>query len=944
MSPSLAPSRSIPSEAAEQRPGHADNGRDPADAAFAAEVRFLSALLDGAVRRLAGEAELALIEEVRSAAIDLRARHAVDGARQLVERLARLSLAELRTLTRAFAVYFDLINLAEQRARIRALHNRALQGSTLHESLDAALAELREKGVGSEEVRRLLGTALVVPVFTAHPSEARRRTILEKLGAISRLLDRLEYGQLLPHERRAAESAIAEEVETFWLSSLVRSDRPSVLDEVRQGLGMVAGLFSVVPDLYARMEEALARSYPDLAGMALPAFLRFGSWIGGDRDGNPHVTPAVTAEAVSVQQEAALRHYLACVEELFGKLSHAVPFLEPSPEFRAALERGARLVPEADLGQPSEPYRGQCRVIAARLRRTLAYLRERELRWPPEAAPPPEIYTRREQLLADLSVITDDLRRAGAGAAARGRIHDLCRSVQVFGLHLLTLDVREHSTRHAQALEEVLAWAGVTPRYRKLPASERFDCLAGVLQQTRPLLPARLPFSPATCEVVQTFRTLAALLEQQCPEAVENYIISGTAEPVDLLEVLLLAREAGLFNPAENVSRLSIVPLFEAAAPLVNAYAIMQRLLTLPVYRQHLRLRGDVQEIMVGYSDSNKEAGFLPSAWGLYQAQRALADMGRRTGVTVQLFHGRGGAVGRGGGPANQAILGQPHGTVNGRLRFTEQGEVIADRYGHPAIAERHLEQVLNAVLRASSAGAEGQPPPAWERLLQRLAERAGRCYRDLVYETPEFLTYFEQATPIGEISHLKLGSRPARRGGATSGVEQLRAIPWVFAWMQSRHTLPGWYGLGSAVVEYLADYPEDRTTLADMYQRWPVWRTLIDNAQMILAKADLTIARLYADLVEDRAVGDRIFARIAEEYRRAVGVIELLTGEAGLLARMPVLRRSIQRRNPYVDPLSYIQLVLLRRLRGEAEPPEELLTAVLESINGIASGLKNTG
>jgi phosphoenolpyruvate carboxylase len=388
---------------------------------------------------------------------------------------------------------------------------------------------------------------------------------------------------------------------------------------------------------------------------------------------------------------------------------------------------------------------------------------------------------------------------------------------------------------------------------------------------------------------------------------------------------------------------LNIVPLFESLEPLRTAPLIMQRLLTLPVYRHHLELRGNLQEVMIGYSDSNKESGPLQSAWALYQAQRALADTGRRTGVTVQMFHGRGGAVGRGGGPANRAILAQPRGTVAGRLRLTEQGEMIADRYGHAAIAERHLGQVLNAVLRASFPEADEGPDPAWERALERLADAAGEHYRALIYETPEFLAYFEHATPIAEVSELKIGSRPPRRGDA-GGVAQLRAIPWVFSWMQSRHTLPGWYGLGSAVSDYLTRHGGTFAELRTMYQRWPFWRTFIDNAQMVMAKADLTIARLYADLVEDAGLAQRIFDRIAAEYQRTVEVILNVTGQSMLLEQVPVLRTSIERRNPYVDPLSFIQLVLLQRLRAAEHPSEELLTAVLESINGVASGLKNTG
>jgi phosphoenolpyruvate carboxylase len=549
----------------------------------------------------------------------------------------------------------------------------------------------------------------------------------------------------------------------------------------------------------------------------------------------------------------------------------------------------------------------------------------------------------RYDLLADLTVMADDLRRAGATAAAAGPLHDLVRLVSVFGTHLMTLDIRQHADRHTEALGEAFAWAGVTPRYAKLSPNNRFDLLVRELQQNRPLVPAHLPFSPETSEAIQTFRTVAAVLEQQCPEAVESYVISGAADSAHVLEVLLLAREARLFRPDEGVSRLNVVPLFETLDSLRQAPAVVQRLLTLPVYRRHLALRGDVQEVMLGYSDSNKESGFLQSAWSLYRAQRALGDLGRRAGVTVQIFHGRGGAIGRGGGPANRAILGQPPGTVAGRLRFTEQGEVIADRYGHHGIAARHLGQILNAVLRHSFAVDEDHPEPGWERIVERLAERACWHYRALVYETPEFLTYFEQATPIAEVAQLKIASRPARRTAAPT-IDQLRAIPWVFSWMQSRHTLPGWYGLGGAVTEYIAEYPDDFEALRAMYQRWPFWRVLVDNAQMILAKADLTIARLYADLVEDQGGAVRVYDRIAAEYHRTVDVILAVTGQDVLLEQAPVLLHSIQRRNPYVDPLSFIQLVLLKRLRAGGEPRDELLTAVLESISGIASGLKNTG
>jgi phosphoenolpyruvate carboxylase len=919
---------------------------DAVDPALASDIQLLDGLLSAAVRRLAGADSLALVEEIRAAARELRARPSLPQARALRDRLDCLDLPMLRVLTRAFSVYFDLINLAEQQARVRAIRQRTLQRAPVPvaESPEAALVELSQRGITAEQIEALLTTALVCPVLTAHPSEARRRTILEKLTAIAHRLDELEYRRLLPDERTAILADIAEAVETFWLSDTVRGFRPRVLDEVDQGLDVMEGsLLDVVPRFYRGLETALGRVYPGRRWQ-VPTLLRFGSWIGGDRDGHPQVTHAVTAEAIRRQQEMILRYYLRAVEELGRRLSHSEHQFQPGPALQASLEADQWLLPPPRAEANHEPYRAKCRCIAAKLRRTLDHIRSVQPSWNAAVPTPPGIYSTRAELHADLKTIADDLAQAGAEATAAGAVRDLLRLVDLFGVHLLTLDIRQHSARHGEALAEIFAWAGVCPHYVKLTPNERFDLLVRELAETRPLIPAHLEaFTPATCEVVQTFRTVAALMEQQCPDAVESYVISGTSEPGHLLEVLLLAREARLFRPSDGVSRLHIVPLFEALEPLRAAPMIMQRLLTLPVYRRHLALRGNLQEVMIGYSDSNKESGPLQSAWALYQAQRALADTGRRTAVRVQMFHGRGGAIGRGGGPANRAILAQPRGSVAGRLRLTEQGEMIADRYGHSAIAERHLGQVLNAVLRASFPPTDESPDPAWERTMERLADSAGRHYRALVYEAPEFLAYFEQATPIAEVSELKIGSRPPHRDAA-GRIGQLRAIPWVFSWMQSRHTLPGWYGLGSAVCEYLSEHGGTLAEMRRMYQGWPFWSTLIDNAQMIMAKADLTIARLYADLVEDPALAQCIFERITAEYERTTEVILNVTGQSVLLEQVPVLRRSIQRRNPYVDPLSFIQLVLLKRLRAAEQPSEELMTAVLESINGVASGLKNTG
>jgi phosphoenolpyruvate carboxylase len=907
------------------------------------DIRLLDSLLDGTILRLEGEAAFQLIDQIRDDCQALRQNGSLEQAHRLQNRLAQLSLAELRTLVRAFSLYFDLINLAEQQTRLRTLRARAeaADGGVLPETVEQALLQLRERGVTAEQLRGVLQKVMVVPVFTAHPSEARRRTILEKLDQIANQLDRLDQMRLLPDEQAEALAIIATEIESFWLTDTVRDRRPQVVDEIRHGLGLVSEtLFEIVPKVYRGLDAALERMFPDVGGA--PSLLRFGGWIGGDRDGNPHVTHDVTRDAIRLHQETVIRHYLRQVVELGRRLSHSGKLLRPSEALLESLARDRELLHTHAEPTDREPYRQKLHSVTTRLRRTLEHVRSFAPRWNDEQLTPAGVYRRPQELRDDLSVIADDLARRSTEDLNAGLVNDLIRQVDVFGLHMLTLDIRQHSTRHAAALDEILRWAGVCDRYLKLTPNERFDLLEAELSQNRPLIPAHLPFSPETCEIVETFRTVAAVLDQQCEEAVETYVISGASEPANLLEVLLFARDARLFDPAEGLSRLNIAPLLESLDSLQSAIPFIQRLLGQPTYRRHLELRGNVQEIMLGYSDSSKEAGCVQSAWSIYKAHRDLGEMMRRTGVTFQIFHGRGGSIGRGGGPANQAILAQANGPLNLRIRFTEQGEVIADRYGRPAIAARHLEQILHAVL-LTSFPAEQPIDPAWEWALERLAMSACRHYRDLVYDTPEFMTYFESATPFAEISQLKIASRPAFRGVART-INDLRAIPWVFSWMQSRHTLPGWYGLGSAVQDFLKDHGGEVSQLRQMYELWPFWRTLIDNTQMILAKADLRIARLYAELVDDKAVGDMIFRRIEAEYQLTESFVCQITGQERLLDSSPVLQRSIDRRNPYVDPMSYVQLVLLERLRRGDEPQKELLTAALESINGIASGLKNTG
>ena len=918
-------------------------GGELATQGFQNTMCLLDGILDSTMLRLEGEKSFRLMDDVRASCQALRGQPSIEEAHRLRDKLLGLNLDELRTLTRAFSLFFDLNNLAEQQTRVRKLRARAEQLAPLPlpGTFEAALLDLRDRGVTGERVVEALARTMVVPVFTAHPSEARRRTMLEKLDFIANQLDRLEYAKLLPSEKDEALADISAEIETFWLTDTVRDIRPRVIDEIRHGLGLVSEtLFEVVPRVYRNLEGALRRTFPELTG-EVPSLLRFGTWIGGDRDGNRYVTSEVTRDAVRLHQETILQHYMEQVAELGRRLSHSRHLCEPSEALLVALAQHREQLSGGSEPATNEPYREICRTIETRLKLTLERAQTAQPDWDRAAPHEAGVYREPSELRQDLAVIADDLGRP-RGQMASVLVRDLMREVDVFGLHMLTLDVRQHSSRHAAALDEVFRWAGVSDRYLKSTSTERFELLDRELAHNRPLVPAHLPFSPETIEVIQTFRSIAAILEQQCGQAIDSYIISGTTEPAHLLEVLLLAREARLFRPAEGISRLQIVPLLESLEPLSNAVPILQRLLSQPAFRKHLELRGNLQEVMLGYSDSGKEAGCVQSAWSIYKAHRDLGDLMRRTGVTIQTFHGRGGAIGRGGGPANQAILAQAPGPMNSRIRFTEQGEAIADRYGRTAIAARHLEQILNAVLLISFED-QGRLDPSWEWAMERLAQSSCRHFRKLVYETPGFMQYFEQATPFTEISKLKIASRPAFRGVART-INDLRAIPWVFSWIQSRHTLPGWFGLGSAVSDFLLDHGGDMAQLQDMYQRWPFWRTLIDNTQMIMAKADLTIARLYADLVEDQSLADAVFRRIEEEYHMTSDLICKITGQNRLLDNVPMLQSSIERRNPFVDPLSYIQLVLLQRLRRGEEPAAELLTACLESINGIASGLKNTG
>lgn len=909
----------------------------PGSRSISDDIYLLGDLLGQVIRSQAGEEAFSLEERARALGKSLRDGDVAAGD-ALAELVSRQNDDELRTLIRAFTSYFQLVNLAEDNERIRRIRHREAKAhpESRRGSVREAVGMLASHGLTASDVQGLLDRAEVRLVLTAHPTEARRRTVIDKLARIFAVIRDLDERRLLPDDQDRARARLASTVAELWSSDEIRAVSPTVLDEVRAGLVYFSStLLQVVPQIYRDLEEALANTFPGTA-FKVPPFLSFGSWMGGDRDGNPFVTPAVTVETLTVMRDLALRFWDERLTELSGRLSVHEGATGPATAIMPRLEAYRELFPH--LGQDlarrnaGEPYRQLLTLARERVR---AMQRDGE-RVHGYACP--------DELLGDLCLIETSLREQGQGLIAEGDLHDVIRQVEVFGFHLATLDLREHARRHELALAETFRLTGVESAYADLPEAGRTELLRREIANPRPLIPGDIGgFSDDARHVIETFRTTREVLEGDHPGAITTYIISGTDAPSDVLEVLLLMKETGLARPGGEGAVLKIAPLFEQGDTLREAAATMSRLIDEPVYQAALSAQGDAQEIMIGYSDSNKDVGYLASSWSLYEAEVSVAEVIHERGLDLTFFHGRGGSVGRGGGPTNVAILAQPAGTVGGRIKLTEQGEVISARYSTVQIAHRELELVTGAVL-VSTVGALPRPGP--ERLpdfyaaMKLMADRSTAVYRDLVYGDPDFITFFHGATPIEEISRHQLGSRPARRT-ASSNVEDLRAIPWVFSWTQARVLLPGWYGLGTALAAGRDAFGLD--LLREMDAAWPFFDALLGNAEMALAKADRAIAERYVELVEPVEVRDRIWAAIRAEWDLTEHVLLAVTNQERLLDREPVLQRSIRRRNPYVDPLSFIQIELLRRLRSDGATDDRLRTALL-AINGIAGGLKNTG
>ena len=916
-------------------------------------IRTLGNLLGETIIEQEGREIFDLEEEIRAQAKAWRAgerlaqRNITNMVSLLVEDIPR-ALAVLK----AFSTYFQLVNLAEENQRVAILRRRAVlayeRGIPVAETIANAVRRLHAEGLSADEVRGLLQELLIMPVFTAHPTEAKRRAILFKLKTIADILREMDTVDLTPGEREEKEQQLRENIVLLWQSDEMRDRPPTVMDEVRNTLYFFeTTLFNLVPEIYREMEKALAETYPG-EEFTLPVFLRYGSWVGGDRDGNPNVVVNITEEALRAQKDVVLELYEREVEALYNHLSSGLNRVSFSPAFMESLRRDFELVPEEEHEVlqrfESEPYRQKLIMVFRRIEATRA---ENRASWRTRTRNR-RAYGSAAELLADLNLIHASLVANRGERLARGRLSRLIRQVQVFGFHLATLDMRQHSERHRNALAEILARFEMTTHYATMSETERIALLSREITNPRPLT-ARLDFSEETNETVALFRLVRQARVIVGPESVTTYIISMTTQVSHMLEVLLFARDAGLFG------EIDVVPLFETIEDLRNAPQIMRKLFENAAYHAHLARRGNRQQIMIGYSDSNKDGGYLMANWMLYRAQRALAQVCDEHGVKLLLFHGRGGTVGRGGGPANRAILAQPPESVRGRIKLTEQGEVISGRYSNPDIAHRHLEQLISAVTLTSGRRPRYDHEAGWAEIMERLSERAFRKYRDLV-EKPNFLQYFHDATPIDHIGALNIGSRPARRK-ATQAISDLRAIPWVFAWTQSRVNLPSWYGVGTALESWVNEVggenglPDEQEVarrlarLSEMYQTWPFFRTVLDNVQMGLCKGDMPIASLYAELT-DAETRHAVFDDVLDEYERTKGMILAVTGFAELLDNELWLQRSIKLRNPYVDPMNFIQVAVLERLRAQPDAPNAsaLRDAVLLSVNGVAAGLQNTG
>ncbi|MCQ4088659.1 phosphoenolpyruvate carboxylase [Saccharibacillus sp. JS10] len=912
------------------------------------DVRFLGNILGEVLVHHSGQELLDKVEKIRELSKSLRAIYLPEVHEEFKREIDSLDPDIRHQVIRAFAIYFQLVNIAEQNHRIRRKrdYERSAGEAAQPGSIETSVQQLKEQNFSYEDVENFLQNLSLELVMTAHPTEAVRRVILDIHKRIAADVMQLDDPSLTFREREQLREKLLNEVITLWQTDELRDRKPTVLDEVRNGMYYFhETLFHVLPDVYAELERCLAKYYPE-HDWHVPNYLRFGSWIGGDRDGNPSVKANVTWQTLQMQRKLAIREYNSILKEMIQMLSFTSSIVEVTPELLESIEHDRENVvvdAKAYWHNDNEPYRVKLTYMMRKLDNVLN----------DEKKGSPDRYSTPAELIEDLQIIDRSLRYHHADYVADSAIKKLVRQVELFGFHTAALDIRQHSQEHEKAMTEILNSMNVVTDYAQLSEDEKVELLVGLLEDPRPLTTPYQTYSEGTEECLQVYRTVFEAQNEFGKNCISSYLISMAEASSDILEVMVFAKEVGLFRKHTDgtvVCTLQAVPLFETIDDLQAASGIMKRLFDIPIYRESVTAMNNQQEIMLGYSDSSKDGGTVAANWELRVALNEITAMASSYDIKLKFFHGRGGSLGRGGMPLNRSILAQPPHTVGAGIKITEQGEVLSSRYSLKGIAYRSLEQATSALLKSAVAATDTsymEEERQWEDIARGISEASLNKYQDLIFRDPDFLSFFKGATPLSEIGELNIGSRPAKRKNSDR-FEDLRAIPWVFAWTQGRYLVPAWYAAGTGIQSFYQNKPENLVVLKEMYASFPFFTSLIDSLQMAIAKADLVIAKEYASMYGDDESRNRIFGLIEEEFRLTKQLILDITGQQEILDNVPVIQESIRLRNPYVDPLSYLQVQLLtelRELRDQGRPEDqELIREVLLTINGIAAGLRNTG
>ena len=903
------------------------------------EVKLLGNILGEILIYQGGQELFDTVEKIRIMCKSLRLHVEDETYYTLKKEIENLNPDMRMQVIKAFSVYFHLINAAEQNHRIRRRRDYQLNHTDEQPgSIEKAIQSMKENHISGDIIQNVLERISLELIVTAHPTEAAKRSILEIQKRLSVILKKLNNPLLTEIEHKEIEEDLYNEITTLWHSDELRDRKPTVMDEVRNGLYYFDKIFfDVLPEIHQEVEDRLTEHYREET-WNVPNFLRFGSWIGGDRDGNPFVTPDVTWETLERHRALVLRKYEQSLIDLMKRLSHSTARIKINEELLSSIEDGESRFITEDKKWPvkNEAYRRKLAIMVERVRMVAKDERG---------------YQSSDELLGDLLMIKRSIDRHQPKNHQLKRIQKLIRQVQLFGFHLGTLDIRNHSDEHAGAIDEILRKIKITDSYKDLPEKEKERLLEKLLNDPRPLLLDVEEYTKDTQDIIKVFKLIKQAHREFGKASIQVYIVSMTRSASDLLEVLLLAKEAGLYKlHADGTieSDLNVAPLLETIEDLSNGPEILKVLFDLPVYREHLRKVNNQQEIMLGYSDGSKDGGTLTANWKLYKAQIELHELAKEYNVSTKFFHGRGGSLGRGGGPLSRSLLSQPLETLGDGVKITEQGEVLSSRYLIDDIAYRSLEQATSTLLETaanvSKSSEQGHfRDEKWVKAMEVISAISYEKYQSLVFQDKGFLTYFNQATPLKEIGELNIGSRPMARKNSDR-FENLRAIPWVFAWTQSRQLFPAWYASGTGLKTFADQEKGNIEILKEMYKEWPFFRSTVDNLQMALMKADLKTAKEYAALVEDPLIGERIFGNIVEEFNRTRDILLEITGDEELLDHTPNIKDSVRLRNPYVDPLNFIQIHLIKELRNQKDKDSQLIVQVLHTINGIAAGLRNTG